>query len=148
MDELLREKILRFLAQHNVMTLATIRPDGFPQTTLVYFVHSELILHFATDPCSQKASNIYLNNRVTAAIAGQTERAYKLQAFYLSGTAKKIVDPPVARYLQLELFRAVPQAKRFAPADPRQLEVYSITPVAMTLVDFEVGYGHTVHVEF
>jgi len=50
MDEPLKAKIIDLLARHNFMTLATVRSDGFPQATIVYYVNSGLILHFATDP--------------------------------------------------------------------------------------------------
>jgi pyridoxine/pyridoxamine 5'-phosphate oxidase len=43
------------------MTLATIRPDGFLQATMVYYANDGLVLYFATDLTSQKASNIQLN---------------------------------------------------------------------------------------
>ena len=49
------------LAQHKAMTLATIRPDGFLQATMVYYANDGLVLYFATDLTSQKASNIQLN---------------------------------------------------------------------------------------
>lgn len=147
MDEPVRERILNFLAHHHVMTLATVRPDGFPQATMVYYVNSDLVIYFAIDPGSQKAGNIRLNNKVSIAIAGQTELAYKLQALYLSGPARRIVDQSLVRDVQLKLFQVIPEAKRFAPADPEQLAVYSITPVAISIVDFEAGYGNTVVVE-
>jgi hypothetical protein len=95
----------------------------------------------------QKAGNIGLNSKVSVAIAGQTERAYKLQACYLSGTAKRLTDPRLVHSTQLMLFQAVSEAKRFSPADPEQLAVYSITPVAISLVDFEYGYGKTFQIE-
>jgi len=147
MDEPLRERIIGFLAHEHVMTLATIRPDGFPQATLVYYVNSDLILHFATDPSSQKAGNIRLNNKVSVAIAGRSESAYKLKALYASGVAERIADPVLAHDVQLRLFKAIPEAKRFAPFDPKVLAVYSIAPVAISLVDYESGYGNTVLVE-
>jgi nitroimidazol reductase NimA-like FMN-containing flavoprotein (pyridoxamine 5'-phosphate oxidase superfamily) len=147
MHESIRDRILNFLASHNVMTLATVRPDGFPQTTMVYYVHSDLTIYFATNPDSQKAGNIGLNCKVSVAIAGETERAYKLQACYLSGTAKRLTDPRLVHHTQLKLFQAVPESKRFSPADPEKLAIYSITPVAISLVDFECGYGKTFQIE-
>ncbi len=125
MDESIRDRIPNFLASHNVMTLATIRPDEFPQATMVYYVHSDLTIYFATDPCSQKAGNISLNSKVSVAIAGQTERAYKLQACYLSGTARRLTDPRLVHSTQLKLFQAASEAKRFSPTDPEQLFDYA-----------------------
>jgi uncharacterized protein YhbP (UPF0306 family) len=147
MDEAQQAIILNLLAHHNIMTLATVRPDGFPQATFVYYINQDFRLYFAADPTSQKAGNIKLNNKVSVTIAGQTENANKLKAVSLSGIAAKITDLARVHDLQLSLFRAVPGAKRFAPADAEQLAVYSITPIAISLVDYSVGYGRTFLVE-
>ncbi len=72
MDEALKTKILEVLGSQHLMTIATIRPDGFPQATIVNYVHDDLVLYFATDATSQKAGNISLNNKVSAAIADET----------------------------------------------------------------------------
>jgi hypothetical protein len=42
-------------------------------------------LYFATDATSQKAGNIELNNKVSAAIASETQDAYKLRGLSMSG---------------------------------------------------------------
>jgi pyridoxine/pyridoxamine 5'-phosphate oxidase len=68
MDEALRSKILKVLQRQHFMTVATIRPDGYPQATTVKYIHDDLIVYFATAPTSQKASNIQLNNKVSVAI--------------------------------------------------------------------------------
>jgi hypothetical protein len=39
MDEEIRRTILDLLEQHRIMTVATIRPDGWPQATTVGYVH-------------------------------------------------------------------------------------------------------------
>jgi nitroimidazol reductase NimA-like FMN-containing flavoprotein (pyridoxamine 5'-phosphate oxidase superfamily) len=147
MDEAIRAIILNLLSHHNIMTLATVRPDGFPQATTVYYVNEGLTLYFATDPASQKAGNIKLSNKVSVAIAGETENANKLKALSLSGIAAKITDPARVHDLQMSLFKAVPGAKRFAPPDAAQLLVYSITPIVMSLVDYAAGYGKTFPIE-
>ena len=147
MDETLKANIIDLLAHHNVMTLATVRPDGFPQATIVYYVNDGLVLYFATDPTSQKASNIQLNKKVSVAIADEIDNSYKLRALSLSGIAERISDPSRVLELQSRLFQAVPQAKRFAPMDAKQITVYSITPIAISLVDYAAGYGRTVLVE-
>jgi nitroimidazol reductase NimA-like FMN-containing flavoprotein (pyridoxamine 5'-phosphate oxidase superfamily) len=147
MDEALRAIIINLLSQHNIMTLATVRPDGFPQATTVYYVNDGLTLYFATDPASQKAGNIKLNNKVSVAIASETQNANKLKALSLSGIAAKVTNPSHVHHAQLSLFKAVPQAKRFSPTDSAQLIVYSITPIVMSLVDYAAGYGKTFPIE-
>ena len=37
MDATLKSKILDILRHHHIMTLATVRPDGYPQATTVNY---------------------------------------------------------------------------------------------------------------
>ncbi len=39
MDEEIRGKIQTLLDQHRIMTVATVRPDGWPQATTVGYVN-------------------------------------------------------------------------------------------------------------
>lgn len=143
MDNALKSKLLEVLQSHHTMALATIRPDGYPQATTVYYIHDEFTLYFAIDAASQKAGNIKLNNKVSVAIASEDQDFYKLRGFSMSGTATRIIDERRAEELSLRLFRAFPQSKRFVPEDPKQLAVFEITPVAISLVDHASGFGKT-----
>ena len=144
MDEALRSKILEVLQHHHTMTLATIRPDGYPQATTVNYIHDDdLSLYFATDATSQKSGNIKRNNKVSVAIASETQDFYKLRGLSMSGIATKVAEKQRAEELSLRLFRALPQSKRYVPEDPQRLAVYQITPVAIALVDYTSGFGKT-----
>ena len=147
MDKWIKSKILEILQCHHAMTLATIRPDGYPQATTVNYVHDYLTLFFATDAASQKAGNIKRNNKVSIAIASETSDLYKLRGLSMSGTAERVCDIKRAQELALLLFTNLPQAKRLVPEDPKQLAVFAITPVAISLVDYASGYGKTFLVE-
>jgi general stress protein 26 len=146
MDKALKSKILDVLRSHHIMALATIRPDGYPQVTTVYYIHDEFTLYFAIDPASQKAGNIKLNNKVSVAIASEDQDFYKLRGLSMSGIATRVVDERRAEELSLRLFRAFPQAKRFVPEDSK-LAVFEITPVAISLVDYASGFGKTCLIE-
>ncbi len=141
MDEALKEKIRQVLQSQHLMTLATIRPDGYPQATIVNYISDDLTLYFATDAASQKVGNIRLNNKVSIAIANQTEDFYKLSGLSMSGLATRILDQEAVERLSIRLFRKLPQSKRFVPQDPRQLAVFSVTPVAISLIDYASGFG-------
>ena len=59
MFEEIRQKILALLDQHRIMTtIATLRPDGWPQATTVGYVNEGLTLYFLcglqsqTPPCA------------------------------------------------------------------------------------------------
>src|SRR5665647_2617869 len=117
MDEELRAKILDVLQSQHLLTLATIRPDGYPQATIVNYINDGLTLYFATDAASQKVGNIKLNNKVSIAIASQTENFYKLSGLSMSGIATRIQKNETAEEILLRLFRRLPQSKRYVPQD-------------------------------
>jgi uncharacterized protein YhbP (UPF0306 family) len=141
MDEALKSKILEMLASQHLMTLATIRPDGFPQATIVNYVHEDLVLYFATEATSQKAGNISLNNKVSAAIGGETQDLNKPHALSLSGVATRLMAKDAAAQSVLNLFRALPQSKRYVRTEADELAVFAIRPVAISLVDYTEGFG-------
>ena len=49
MDAEIRKKILALLDHHRIMTIATLRPDGWPQATTVGYVNDGLTLYFLCD---------------------------------------------------------------------------------------------------
>lgn len=147
MDEALRSKVLAVLQGHHMMTLATVRPDGFPQATTVNYIHEGFNLYFATDAASQKAGNIKINNKVSVAIASETDNFYKLRGLSMSGLATRIAEPQKAQELALKLFRLLPQSKRYVPDNPKQLAVFEIAPVVIALVDYASGFGTTYLIE-
>jgi nitroimidazol reductase NimA-like FMN-containing flavoprotein (pyridoxamine 5'-phosphate oxidase superfamily) len=50
------------------MTLATNRPDGWPQATTVGYVNDGLTIYFLCSPQSQKAANLARDSRVSLTI--------------------------------------------------------------------------------
>ena len=147
MDEALRSKILEVLQRQHIMTVATVRPDGYPQATTVNYVHDDLIVYFATAATSQKASNIELNDKVSVAIVDHAEDFYKLRGLSMSGTAARLQEKQRVEEFALRLFRRFPQSRRLVPEDPNKLTVYEIRPVAIALVDYASGFGTTHLVE-
>ena len=55
------------------MTIATLRPDGWPQATTVGYASDGLTLYFLCGPDSQKARNLARDDRVSLAIDDDTE---------------------------------------------------------------------------
>ena len=58
MDAEIRKKILTILDQHRIMTIATLRPDGWPQATSVGHANEGLTRYFLCLRDSQKAANL------------------------------------------------------------------------------------------
>ncbi len=64
----LKALILRLLDEHRVMTIATNRPDGWPQATMVGYVNDGFLLYCFVARNTQKYANILRDSRISIAI--------------------------------------------------------------------------------
>src|ERR1700739_104613 len=65
MDDTLKSKILELLEQHRLMSVATNRPDGWPQATTVGYVNDGLTIYFLFSKQSEKAANVAVDSGVS-----------------------------------------------------------------------------------
>lgn len=61
----LKALILRLLNEHRVMTMATIRPDGWPQATMVGYVNDGYLLYCFVARNTQKFANVERDPRIS-----------------------------------------------------------------------------------
>src|SRR5438045_9660781 len=110
MDEEVRRKILTLLDQHRIMTIATLRPDGWPQATTVGYANEGLTLYFLCGPDSQKAANLALDDRVSLTIDHDTPLVMEITGLSMAARAKVLVDPSGGEmYLRIVILRYRPE---------------------------------------
>src|SRR5512140_1400397 len=97
MDESIRQRILTLLDQHRIMTIATLRPDGWPQATTVGYANEGLTIYFLCGPDSQKARNLARDNRVSLTIDHDTPQVMQITGLSMAARAQAVVDPGEAR---------------------------------------------------
>ena len=88
MDEEIRQKILTLLDQHRIMTIATLRPDGWPQATTVGYANEGLTLYFLCGPDSQKAANLARDDRVSLTIDHDTPQVMEITGLSMAARAQ------------------------------------------------------------
>src|ERR1700738_4998488 len=92
MDANIREKILTILDKRRIMTVATLRPDGWPQATTVGFVNEDLTLYFLCGLDSQKAKNLARDNRISLTIDHATGDLRRLTGLSMAAHAHAVND--------------------------------------------------------
>lgn len=146
MDGVIHDQILQILDRHRDMSLATLRPDGWPQATTVGFAHEGLTLYFLCGPDSQKAANLARDDRVSLTIDHETPQVLDIKGLSMAARAARITDPrEAARVLPLIMGRYADQ-EGFAdlPApDPSGLALFKLTPVVISVLDYSKGFAHT-----
>jgi nitroimidazol reductase NimA-like FMN-containing flavoprotein (pyridoxamine 5'-phosphate oxidase superfamily) len=139
----LRKKVDDLLARHRTMTLATVRPDGWPQATTVGFVSHGLTLYFLCAAGSQKAANLDHDNRVSLTIDSDTDDLFRIDGLSMAARAFRVTDPDqVERALGLLASRYPKQADLPQP-DPGQIAVYRVEPTVISVLDYTKGFGHS-----
>jgi general stress protein 26 len=126
------------------LTLATIRPDGYPQATTVSFAHDGLTLYVGIGKHSQKANNIRQNNKASLTINLPYRDWREIRGLSMSALAE-ILDAPQAVAAAREcLLRRFPQVAEWAgPNMASEIAFLKITPQVISVLDYSKGFGHT-----
>jgi len=137
-DEELEARILELLDEHKTMAVATLRADGWPQATLVGYVHHGLDLYFVVAAGSQKAANITHDGRVSIALGH--EAPTRLRGLSMAALAEVVTD-----LAEIEAIDAL-LADRYAgqaPFSPRATNSVLIraTPTIVSIIDVGKGPG-------
>jgi nitroimidazol reductase NimA-like FMN-containing flavoprotein (pyridoxamine 5'-phosphate oxidase superfamily) len=139
----MRSKIVELLDQHRLMTVATIRPDGWPQATTVGYVNAGLTIYFLCGPQSQKAQNIARDNRISLTIDHDTNDPMAITGLSMAAHAQPVTDQnEVAKALAL-LVKRYPEYAAYPSPKPEDIQVYRVMPKVISVLDCSKGFGHT-----
>ena len=145
MDQEIRQKILTLLDQHRIMTVATVRADGWPQATTVGYVNEGLTLYFLCGLESQKAKNLARENRVSVTIDHDTADLMKITGLSMAAHAYPVTDRSEAEKVINMLPLKYPDAPPlpFKMPTPDQVRLFRLEPVVISVLDYSKGFGHT-----
>jgi hypothetical protein len=143
MDPALREEILSVLKNVSDMTIATIRPDGYPQATTVSYVSDGLTMYFGCAAESQKAQNIAYNNRVSLTVTPPYFNWEEIRGLSMGGRANPVTEPNEINRVSELMLRKFPQILRYALDGKKGVFLVRITPEVISVLDYRKGFGHT-----
>ena len=145
MDDAIRQKILTLLDQHRIMTLATLRPDGWPQATTVGYVNEGLTLYFLCGLESQKTANLAHDDRVSLTIDHDTPDLMAITGLSMAARAQKVTDRAEAEKVLRLLPTKYPEqiAVPFKMPTPDDISIFKLTPEVISVLDYTKGFGHT-----
>lgn len=143
MDNAMREKIVGILAGATDMTIATVRPDGYPQATTVGYVNDGVTLYFGTSADSQKARNIALSDKVSLTVTLPYGRWEQILALSMGGRAERVADPKEMARVGALILKKFPQGADFGPDEADSIALFAVRPVVISVLDYRNGFGHT-----
>lgn len=146
MDEKIKEKILALLDQHRIMTIATLRPDGWPQATTVGYVSEGLTLYFLCGLDSQKATNLSHDDRVSLTIDHDTADLMAITGLSMAARAEAVTNQAEAARILAMLPLKYPEPTTplpFPMPTPKDVHIFRVTPAVISVLDYSQGFGHT-----
>jgi nitroimidazol reductase NimA-like FMN-containing flavoprotein (pyridoxamine 5'-phosphate oxidase superfamily) len=145
MDDEIRSKILTLLDRHRIMTIATLRPDGWPQATTVGYVSEGLILYFLCGLDSQKAANLARDNRVSLTIDHDTPDLMAITGLSMAARAEAVTDRAEAENVLRMLPLKYPEqiAIPLKMPSPDDARIFRVTPTVISVLDYSKEFGHT-----
>lgn len=145
MDDVLKQKIVSLLDRRRTMRIATVRPDGWPQTTTVGYANEGLTLYFLCGKESQKAANLALDDRVSLAIDDDVDQVMQIKGLSMAAHARRVVDEAEGAKAIGLLFARYPAQEGVTLTLPKPAEVaiFRVTPMIISVLDYTLGFAHT-----
>lgn len=144
-----RGKIASILDNANDLTIATLRPDGWPQATAVSFVNDGIAIYFGTGAKAQKAQNIARDSRVSVSITDAYASWDQIKGVSIGGRAVRITAPEELSKVGALMFKKFPQISQYADfGAAAELALFRIDPAVVSILDYSKGFGNTELVEF
>lgn len=139
----MERKAIAILDMHRTMAIATLRPDGWPQNTIVGYANDGLLVYFLVSRNSQKLANIQFDDRVALAIGKETRDFNDLKAVYAGANASEVTDPAQRQRAWRLLMERHPNLADYELPDPSEAAVMRAICRHVSILDFTKGLGHT-----
>jgi nitroimidazol reductase NimA-like FMN-containing flavoprotein (pyridoxamine 5'-phosphate oxidase superfamily) len=133
---------VKILNAHRIMAVSTVRPDGWPQTTVVGYANQGFELVFLIYRSGQKFSNIQHDDRIAIAVASEPIDFQHLQAVYANAHAKQITDEHERQEAWKQLMQR--HANLAGSQIPEATEAVFMRARCehVSMLDFTQGLGH------
>lgn len=144
MDQAFKEFVLKVIDGASDLTLATVRPDGYPQATTVSFAHDKLNLFVGIGKHSQKANNVRYNSKVSLTINLPYHDWREIQGLSMSALAEVLAPGPDVELAKSCLLKRFPQIAEWGEnGQANEVAFLKITPQVISILDYTKGFGHT-----
>lgn len=136
--------ILSIVDSGKDLTLATVRPDGYPQATTVSYANDGLTIYVGIGRESQKARNISHSNKVSIAINTEYRDWQHIRGLSMGGLAEIVNDQETISRAAECMIKRFPELADWIKSGPIGDVVFlKITPEVISVLDYQKGFGYT-----
>ena len=138
-----KQQILELLGKHRIMSIATNRPDGWPQATIVSYANDGLILYCFVARDGQKFANITRDPRVSIAIGNDVRQPLQICGLSRAAHADWVEDKGEIDHAYALRLQRFPEYKIMPQPDPAAVPLLRLTPQVVSILDYSKGFGHS-----
>lgn len=138
----MKDKAVDILDQNRLMAVATVRPDGWPQCTMVGYANDDILIYFIVSRESQKFANIESDDRVSLVVGRDFHDPSTIKALSIAAHASEVQDAKQRKHAVELLLGRHPGLKRLEAPDPSHSAVMRAYPTIITILDYSKGFGH------
>ena len=139
----MEEKAIRILDSHRIMAISTVRPDGWPQTTIVGYANDGMFIYFLILRTSQKFANIQHDDRVSLAIGEEPRDLREAKAVFAGAQASEVTDPKQRDHAWRLLVERHPNLADFLLPASAEAAMMRALCRFVSIVDYSKGLGHS-----
>ncbi len=143
MKQEFKRQIVELLDSHRIMTLATNRPDGWPQATVVGYANDGLAIYCFIGRKSQKFDNIARDSRVSIAIGNDYPQPMQITGLSLAAHATVVEDEAEIDRAMGVLLRRYPEYAAMPRPEAADIAVLRALPEIVSILDYAKGFAHT-----
>lgn len=138
----MERKAVELLNQYRLMTIATLRPDGWPQATMVNYANDGLLLYFIISRQSQKYANIDRDSRVSIVVGRDFDDPSEIKALSIAANASEVRDPVQRQEAVNLVIKRHPALAKFGGPDLAHSAIMRAYCSIVTILDYSKGFGH------
>jgi len=138
----MKDKAIDILEQNRLMAIATARPDGWPQATMVSFANEDILIYFVVSRESQKFRNIERDDRVSLVIGRDFHDPSTIKALSIAARASEVRDEKQRQRAVHLLLDRHPGLRRLEPPSSNHSAIMRANPEVITILDYSKGFGH------
>ena len=139
----MEQPALQVLRENRIMSIATVRPDGWPQNTIVGYANDGWRLYFLIYRTSQKFENISRDNRVSVSVGHEPSELRHIKAVYAGCCAREVTDLKERSHAWTLLAERHPNLTDLAPPQNDEVATMMAQCRYVSVLDYSQGLGHT-----
>ena len=138
----MKEDVVKILDSRRIMAISTVRPDGWPQTTIVGYANAGFAIYFVVSRASQKFANIAHDNRVSIAVGEEPRDLSQLKAVFAGAIAEEVTGLAEAEQAWRLLKARHPNLAWLEIPEQSETALMRAACMHVSMLDYTQGLGH------